>query len=132
MPRRRKGLTSRSPLQANPLSPLVRRLPPQRRTAIAQVSAGRRRENRVRAQVKRDLVENRGGLCEIRWDDRCERVAVDADERRNRSQGGSIVDPANIQLGCRHCHRMKTENPTEAEQRGLRITGTQPAHDGED
>lgn len=111
--RRKKPLTSRSPLKANPSSPLVRR------TRLAQRSAKRAREDRRRTAMKHDLVDNRGGLCEIRWDDQCTGLAVDADEIKARSAGGSPVDPANVQLGCRHCHDMKHAHPTEARRRGL-------------
>lgn len=113
IPRRKTGLTSRTPLQAHASSPILRC------TELAKVSSARRRENRERTRLKRDLVDNRGGLCEIRWDDNCTGLAVDVDEIKARSAGGSITDPANVQLGCRHCHDMKHAHPTESRRRGL-------------
>lgn len=59
--------------------------------------------------------------CQIRWDDRCEGKADQVDERLARSAGGSILDPANCQTCCGHCHRMKHANPAEAVARGFTI-----------
>lgn len=59
--------------------------------------------------------------CEIRWDDRCEGRAVDVDEILSRAQGGSILDVANLQTCCRHCHSQKHYNPAEAVARGVTV-----------
>lgn len=59
--------------------------------------------------------------CSIRWDSNCEGRAVEVDERLARSAGGSILDPANCQVTCRHCHQRKHANPAEAVARGFTI-----------
>lgn len=59
--------------------------------------------------------------CQIRWDDGCEQRAVEVDERLSRAAGGSILDPANCQVTCRHCHQRKHANPAEAVARGFTV-----------
>jgi hypothetical protein len=62
-------------------------------------------------------------LCEIRWDDGCQGIAVDVDEIKLRSRERILVpknrDFSNFQSTCRHCHIQKTSNPAEAKRRGL-------------
>lgn len=60
-------------------------------------------------------------FCQISWDDDCTILALEVDERCGRGRGGSILDRANLQTTCHHCHQMKTENPAEAERRGLSV-----------
>jgi len=43
----------------------------------------------------------------------------DIHEVVRRSQGGSILDPANLRALCRRCHAWVTEHPKEAEEEGL-------------
>lgn len=74
-----------------------------------------------RRRLVADLLAARPS-CEIRWDDRCTSRAVDCDEILGRAQGGSILDPANIQTACRACHEAKHAHPTEAVRRGLTVT----------
>ena len=82
-------------------------------------SAKRRREYVVRRRVLRQLVEERGEMCEARLDV-CQGRAVDGHERLSRSAGGSITDPDNIILLCRACHDWVTSHRYEGEALGLR------------
>lgn len=59
--------------------------------------------------------------CQIRWDDGCEGAATEVDERLSRAAGGSILDPANCQTTCRHCHQQKHLHPSEAVARGFTV-----------
>lgn len=56
----------------------------------------------------------------------CERCgaarSADVHELRRRSQGGSILDPANLACLCRPCHTHVTEHPVVAEAEGWAIT----------
>lgn len=90
-----------------------------RRTPIARVSARRRRENRVRTEVKKRLVEERGPWCQARLAV-CRGLAVDAHEVLARSAVGSITDGGNILLVCRSCHDWIGAHPVEATGLGLR------------
>ena len=74
----------------------------------------------LRRRLVAALLEERP-WCEIRWDDKCEGRADQVDERLARSQGGSVLDPANCQTTCGNCHRQKHLNPTEAVARGVTI-----------
>jgi hypothetical protein len=47
--------------------------------------------------------------------------AVDVHELVKRSQGGSIVDEANVLCVCRLCHDWIEDHPTDAEERGLAL-----------
>lgn len=47
--------------------------------------------------------------------------SCDLHELVNRSQGGSILDDANIIAVCRQCHTRITTNPKEAERLGLHL-----------
>lgn len=59
--------------------------------------------------------------CSIRWDERCEGRATEVDEKLSRAAGGSILDPDNCQVTCRHCHQQKHAHPAEAVRRGFTI-----------
>jgi len=61
-------------------------------------------------------------VCQARWDNNCYIKAVDVHEILPRSAGGKIVDTNwdNFMAVCRYCHTMITDNPKEAQQRGLR------------
>lgn len=95
-----------------------------RRTAIRAVSAKARARQRARADVLRQLVDARGAWCEALLDG-CDRIACDGHELKRRSQGGSTVDPDNVLLLCRPCHRYVTEHPAEAVRIGLAKWGWQ-------
>jgi 5-methylcytosine-specific restriction endonuclease McrA len=45
--------------------------------------------------------------------------SVDIHEVVRRSQGGSILDPANLRALCRRCHMWVTEHPKQAEEEGF-------------
>jgi hypothetical protein len=85
----------------------------------------------ARRALVADLLERRP-WCEVRWDGGCEGRAVDVDEIVGRGVGGSFLDESNCQTTCRHCHRMKTENPGEAQRRGLTVQRRQCATDRDD
>jgi len=55
----------------------------------------------------------------VRWDSDCRGRGEDWDEIQSRARGGSIIDPANVRAVCRPCHTKLTDNPAEAERRGL-------------
>lgn len=97
---------------------VAQRKPLARNGRIKPVSTKRAAENRKRRVVLQELAEQ-DPWCTARIPDVCEGRVVDGDEITRRSQGGSITDPANIQLLCRACHRVKTEAPTWAVDNGL-------------
>lgn len=76
---------------------------------------------RLRRPLVARLLEERP-WCEIRWDENCTGRAVDVDEIQSRAALGSILDEANLQMGCRSCHRMKHDHPEEARERDLTRT----------
>ncbi|PRX90670.1 HNH endonuclease [Allonocardiopsis opalescens] len=137
--RRRKPLERRSELKAK--KPWTRKVPladPERPTAelvelengmtlrrmpLAPRSAKQTALYVARRLLVRRLLEERP-WCEIQWDDRCQGRSVDADEIVLRSQGGSILDEANLQTACRACHDAKHAHPNAAEARGVYRRGT--------
>jgi 5-methylcytosine-specific restriction endonuclease McrA len=105
----------------------VKRVPLVRRTPMPRsgVSLRARSPKTARVYVQRRalvaaLLAERP-VCELRWDAGCTGRAVDVDERLSRAQGGSILDPANCQTTCRHCHTRKHAEPAEAVRRGLTV-----------
>ena len=59
-------------------------------------------------------------FCEIRWDDGCQGWADQIDHKVNRGVDPTgVLDESNWNATCAHCHRMKTDNPKEARERGL-------------
>lgn len=68
---------------------------------------------RIRRVLVAELLEERP-WCEIRWDARCQRRAVDVDEILSRGRGGDYCDPDNCQTTCRPCHEAKHDYPIEA------------------
>jgi hypothetical protein len=125
----------RTPLQAR--TPLERRMPLQSRSVLAggkpparhapikPVSGKRQAENRERRKMA-DATYGDRPLCAIRWGSGCTGWADDLDEILSRGRGGSITDAANTTPGCRWCHAQKTENPAEAERRGLLLPSGRP------
>lgn len=81
-------------------------------------SAKMARLYRERRELVAWMLHNRP-WCEIRWDSGCQGRAADVDEILPRGRGGSILDPANLQTTCRHCHDQKHAHPAEAKQRGV-------------
>lgn len=83
-------------------------------------SARQARRRRERRTVIAAMAEAPGGqVCA-----RCSAArAVDPHERLMRSQGGSIVDPANIVALCRACHDWVHLHPAAAYQLGWLIRG---------
>lgn len=108
-------------------TPLTRRTPmPRGDSTLARMtrlkprSAKRQQVAPQRAEVVRQMLTEHPH-CQIRWDDGCTGWAVDVDEVLSRAQGGSILDPTNLQTGCRYCHDQKHAHPDEAAARGLTI-----------
>jgi 5-methylcytosine-specific restriction endonuclease McrA len=89
-----------------------------KRTPLRRRSAKTRIAYVARARLVAGMLAERP-WCEIRWDDGCQGRAVDVDEVLGRGVGGSILDEANCQTTCRHCHDRKHNQPTEAVRRGL-------------
>ncbi len=58
--------------------------------------------------------------CELRFPG-CSGRATVVDERKQRSRGGSITDPANLIAACTLCNGYKEDHPAEAEARGLAL-----------
>lgn len=100
---------------------------------LAKQSAKKRAEIRERAPHNKHLRDNWVD-CIGRVEDVCGRYgqyryqfgtdihigrAVDWDERRPRSVGGSATDPANRQDLCRPCHDWKGAHPVKAAGLGL-------------
>lgn len=113
-PRRRSGLTRRTPLR--PKAPWR----PDRKPLRARSTKTARMYVERRALVARLLDEQR--VCEARWNDGCTIRTVDVHEILPRSQGGRIIggDRSEYLVVCRHCHDMIETNPTEAHDRGFR------------
>ncbi len=82
-------------------------------------SAKRAREQRQRIKVVKQLLRERGSMCEAALPV-CDGRAVDAHERLARSAGGSITDGDNLLLVCRDCHSWIGSNPNRATELGLR------------
>lgn len=112
---------------------LVKRSELRRRTPMPRGTTKLERTVRVRPQSDRRKAEaplrrafvvevlTERPWCEIRWDDGCTGRAVDVDELLSRAQGGSILDPDNVQTACRYCHDRKHAHPDEAAARGLTV-----------
>lgn len=97
------GLPRLSPLRRakglKPRSAKVARLYVERRALVAEALADRPR-------------------CELQFPG-CWGEATCVDEIKQRSRGGSIVDPANTVPSCGPCNTYKEDHPGEAEARGL-------------
>lgn len=108
----------RTPL--NRKTGLTRSGAPLRRTRLKPRSAKTISIYVDRRALVASLLEERP-WCEVRWDDGCQGRAVDVDEILSRGRGGSILDPANLQTTCRHCHNRKHAEPNEAVDRGVAL-----------
>ena len=104
---------------------------PFRRRAMRRVSAKRARMMEVRASVVLDLMLDRGPDCEARVDGVCSDQATDAHELLRRSQGGSPIEPKNIILVCRSCHRWIHDHPAAAVKAGLLKRSWEADNDGD-
>lgn len=108
----------------------MKRTPLKRKTQLRQVSEKRRIENADRERTRRIVAKRSGGLCEGRAliatvdpvaASACKKRAVDLHEKRKRSRGGSITDPANILHLCRSCHEFTEREPAAATRAGMLI-----------
>lgn len=103
-------------MRRSPLRPGTKRLA--RRTRLKPISDRTRAKLPDRAECRRVVLERAGGRCELPCDlipicDGRRRDAVDVDEIKMRSRGGSPFDPANCRAVCRDGHRWITDH-TEA------------------
>jgi hypothetical protein len=85
---------------------------------MKRVSSKRAIENRIRKELRVQLIQERGPECQIGMTVICTGIAQDMHEILSRARGGSITDPANILLVCRRCHSWITENPNVAAEIG--------------
>jgi len=88
--------------------PLRRGALPPRRVPIKTRSEKRRQADRVRTQVRREVIERDGG-CIMRAYGGCDTygVPLDVDEIVSRGRGGDYLNPANCQTLCRRHHDLK-------------------------
>ncbi|MFZ4431565.1 MAG: HNH endonuclease signature motif containing protein [Microthrixaceae bacterium] len=105
---KRTGLRRNTPLRAS--TPLRRSMP------LRPQSTRARRVAQQRAHLRVTLREQRGATCEYPG---CREPWVDMHERKKRSRGGSVLDPANIALLCRPHHEWTETNPAEATLMGF-------------
>jgi hypothetical protein len=103
------------PLQAkNPWRPV--------RKPLAHRSKKMTKIYKTRRILVQDLLDQRP-LCEVRWNQQCQRVSVDVHEILPRSQGGNIIggDANEYLTTCRWCHDQIDRYPQEAHDRGFRM-----------
>jgi hypothetical protein len=67
-----------------------------------------------------EILEERP-TCEIRFDENCTGRATCLHEKRKRSQGGSLLDRANLMASCAYCNSAVEDHPIEAHERGFVI-----------
>ena len=103
-------------------STLTRKTPMRRgnaflaRTPLRKVSTKRAAQAGGRKACIAAVRERCGGRCEFPG---CHSAMQDGHEILARSQGGSIVDPANVIGLCRPHHNWVTENMNKAREMGL-------------
>jgi 5-methylcytosine-specific restriction endonuclease McrA len=85
---------------------------------MKRVSSKRAIQNKIRKELRNELIRERGPECQIGMTVICTGIAQDMHEILSRARGGSIIDPANILLVCRRCHSWITENPNIAAEIG--------------
>ena len=75
---------------------------------MRSVSKKRARVNRIRRKVLAPFILD-GTPCPVQLAG-CAGRATDGHEVRTRKRGGSITEPENIEVICRHCHEVITKN----------------------
>lgn len=96
-----------------------------RSSRLPAESAKRKAERSARTAVREAALRQAGYRCvaaDIVPEIDCDRRILDVDERKSRGVNpGGHLDVANTQVLCRAHHRWRTEHPTEAWERGLRV-----------
>lgn len=82
-------------------------------------SVKKQREMLARHKLRVQLQSERGDWCEAKLP-ACSGRWTDMHELLARSQGGDPLDPNNIALLCRGCHRWLTDHPKQALELGFR------------
>lgn len=107
-------------------TPLKQNKPLARTTALKR-GKGLRSRSKKTAKVYRDVraplvaaILAERPWCELQFPG-CTARATCVDERKQRSRGGSITDPANLRAACTWCNGYKEDHPHEAEARGLAL-----------
>jgi hypothetical protein len=93
---------------------------PLKRTGFLKRSEWRptRKKPDIPANVRRQVKDRSGGICELRLPDICWGRATQMDHIKNRSQGaGHLVD--GLQHACLPCHEWKTTHPDAAHELGI-------------
>lgn len=96
-----------------------------KRSRIKPVSDKRRKVNADRRELIKDIIKERGPLCEAQIPIVCTGLASDAHEVLTRARAGSdkwLLTPENILLLCRQCHTFITENDAWSKENGFLIS----------
>jgi hypothetical protein len=134
-PQRPRAFNSTLPQRTAPMPRTAFRTPARRqgygqgtpevagRVARTPLRPRSRKTEQVYAQERRPLVARilaERKWCEIRWSDAvCQRRSDCVHEVISRGRGGSITDEANCLASCGPCNTAVSDNPAEAERRGL-------------
>lgn len=92
-----------------------------RRTPLKARSKKQAAKYVQRRKLVADLLERFPWCARCYWE-----RSVDLHELKNRSQGGDILDPAEIVTVCRTCHQWITENPAKAHETGWTFWSFEP------
>ena len=121
------GLIRRTPLQ--PGKPLVRGGPLKKGKGLKPIGKVKQREIAETGPERKDYLLTHP-RCEVGayltanrtkgWKN-CRGMAEGVHERKKRSQGGSLTDPANLLSACNVCNGWVEDNPLEARRLGLSV-----------
>jgi hypothetical protein len=122
---RKKRLVTRTSLQSKkPLK--IRSVLKSKKGLVTKSSLKPRSKKMTEIYKKRSVFVKRflslHPQCQAVWDENCYTLSVDVHEIIPRGVGGKIIsdDWSNFMAVCRYCHTMITDNPAEAQKRGLR------------
>ena len=128
------GLLRKKPLQ--PGKPLARGGPLKRGKGLKSIGKVKARENLYTGGIRSEYRMNHPH-CEVGlilqsnkvkgWKN-CRRYAEGVHERKKRSQGGSLTDPANLMSACNVCNGWVEDNPKEARRLGLTVHAHENPH----
>ena len=96
-----------------------------KRSRLKPVSEKRKRVNIERKEMLKDILKERGPLCEAQIPMTCTGLASDAHEVLTRARAGSdkwLLTPENVILLCRGCHSFITDNDAWAKENGFLIS----------
>jgi 5-methylcytosine-specific restriction endonuclease McrA len=94
-----------------------------KRTQLKPVGK-RKKQEKVDTQAPRAAYLKSHPLCEIVGPD-CTNQALAIHERKKRSQGGSLVDPANLMACCFYCNGHVEDNPALYKSLGIVVSSWQ-------